>query len=127
MGLMMIVSWDAVETAYTMLVSIIQSGIERSKELDLFEAEVKAAEVRNGILELSKHYNVGRDIYKSLGINWILFPDLDGRAITIQAVGNELLPSEKRGLTSSGDIIFTHKGGWLGKTKNKEAALGLLI
>lgn len=119
--------WAAVEIAEEMLVSIIQSGIERSRELDLFEIEVEAAEIEDGILELSKHYNVGRDIYKSLGINWILFPDLDGRTITIQAVGDELLPSKKRGLTASGDIIFTHKGGWLGKTRSKEAALGLLL
>lgn len=119
--------WAAVAIAKEMLMSIIQSGIERSRELDLFKAEVRAAEVRNGILELSKHYNVGRDIYKNLGINWILFPDLGGRTVTIQAVGNELLPSEKRGLTASGDIIFTHKGGWLGKARSKEVALGLLI
>lgn len=118
--------WDAVETAYIMLSSMIQSGIKKSRELDSFEAEVTAAEVRNGVLELSKHYNVGRDIYKNLGISWILFPDLDRSTMTIQAVGDELLPPEKRGLAADGDIIFTHKGGWLGKTKSREAALGLL-
>lgn len=118
--------WAAVYIAHAMLVSIIQSGIERSRELDLFEIEMNAANIEDGILELSKHYNVGKDVYKKLGIDWVLFPDLDGKSITVQAVGDKVLPIERRGLGAEGDIIFTHKGGWLAKVRSRKAALKLL-
>ena len=116
----------AVDMAYKMLLSIIQAGIKRSEELDSFEAEVEAAEIKEGILVLSKHYNVGKEAYKKYGVSWVIFPDLGGINMNIQAVGDEKLPESKRGLGKGGDIIFTHKGGWLGKAKSISAALSLL-
>lgn len=116
----------AVSIAYTMLSSIIQSGIMKSKELDEFETEVGSSIIDNGVLELSRHYTIGKEIYKSLGIDWIIFSDNSGKNYTIQAVGNKLLPTKKRGFSANSDIIFTHKGGWIGRTKSKEAALKLI-
>ena len=114
----------AVEMAYSMLSSIIQAGLVKSKELDDFEAEVKAAQNKNGILELSRFYSVSRDVYKRYSYDWIVYPAMG--SYTIQAVSDKLMPENKRGLGPQGDIIFTHKGGWIGKAKTKQAALSLI-
>lgn len=114
----------AVEVAYNMLTSIIQAGLEKSKELDEFEAEVKSASKDSKILELSRFYQISRDVYSTLPYSWIIYPA--GEEYTIQAVGKELMPEDKRGLGPNGDIIFTHKGGWIGKAKSREAALSLI-
>lgn len=117
----------AVEIAYSMLSSIIQAGLIKSKELDDFEAEIEKSKRENSnsnVIELSRHYNVSRDAYIKYNIAWIMYPNRG--CYNIQAVGKELLPENKRGLSATGDIVFTHKGGWLGSAKSKEAALKLL-
>lgn len=116
----------AVDLAYNMLSTIIQTGLLKSKELDEFEAEVAnaLASSNNGVLELSKFYAVNKEVYSNLPYEWIVYPAFG--SYTIQAVKDQLMPSEKRGLGPVGDIIFTHKGGWIGKAKTKEAALSLI-
>lgn len=115
----------AVEVAVSILNSIIQSGLKKSKELDEFEAEIEKSKSENSnVIELSRHYNVSKDAYIRYNIAWIMYPNRG--CYNIQAVGKELLPENKRGLSANGDIVFTHKGGWLGSAKSKEAALKLL-
>ena len=114
----------AVEIAYSMLYSIIQAGLLKSKELDDFEAEVRAAQNKNGVLELSKFYVINKEVYKKLPYDWIIYPAMG--SYTIQAVKDQLMSPEKRGLGPKGEIIFTHKGGWIGKAKSKKAALSLI-
>ena len=114
----------AVEIAYSMLSSIIQAGLVKSKELDDFEAEVRAAQNKDGVLELSKFYNINKEVFKKLSYDWIIYPAMG--SYTIQAVSNKLIPENKRGLGPMGGIIFTHKGGWIGKAKTREAALSLI-
>jgi len=115
---------EAVQAAYEMLSEIIYAGIKKSKELNAFEEEVKEAP-ESKILHLSRFYSVNREIYRNYKFAWITFPDISGN-ITIQAVGDQLMPLEKRGLGPEGDIIFTHKGGWIGKAKTLKAALSLI-
>lgn len=118
----------AVDLAYNMLETIIQAGLLKSRELDEFEAEVSDALAsttdNDGVLELSKFYSVNKEVYLNLPYNWIIYPAFG--SYTIQAVKDQLMPEDKRGLGPIGDIIFTHKGGWIGKTKTKEAALSLI-
>lgn len=114
----------AVEIAYSMLSSIIQAGLVKSKELDDFEAEVRAAQNKDGVLELSRFYTINKEVFKKLPYDWIIYPAMG--SYTIQAVKDQLMPLEKRGLGPMGDIIFTHKGGWIGKAKTREAALSLI-
>lgn len=118
----------AVDLAYCMLSTIIQAGLLKSKELDEFEAEVSNALAssndNDGVLELSKFYAVNKEVYLNLPYNWIIYPAFG--SYTIQAVKDRLMPSEKRGLGPKDDIIFTHKGGWIGKAKTKKAALSLI-
>ena len=114
----------AVEIAYSMLSSIIQAGLVKSKELDDFEAEVRAAQNKDGVLELSRFYTINKEVFKKLPYDWIMYPAMG--SYTIQAVKDQLMPLEKRGLGPQGDIIFTHKGGWIGKAKSKHAALSLI-
>ena len=115
---------DVVSAAFEMLSEIIYAGIKKSKELDTFEEEVKKAP-EGKVLHLSRFYSVNREIYKNYDFAWITFPDISGN-ITIQAVGGQLMSLEKRGLGPMGDIIFTHKGGWIGKAKTIKAALSLI-
>lgn len=114
----------AVEIAYSMLYSIIQAGLVKSKELDDFEAEVRAAQNQNSVLELSRFYAINKEVFKKLPYNWIVYPAMG--SYTIQAVKDQLMSPEKRGLGPEGNIIFTHKGGWIGKAKTLEAALSLI-
>lgn len=103
------------------LSDIIESGFRKSKELDKFYEECNNKVDR--VLYLSRHYTVPREVYKSLGIDWIIYPDLADSGFIIQAVGNKLLPID---LSDSDDIIFIHKGRWIGKTKTLELAKNLL-
>jgi uncharacterized UPF0160 family protein len=114
----------AVEIAYSMLSSIIQAGLVKSKELDDFEAEVRSAQNKDGVLELSKFYTINREVFKKLSYDWIIYPAMG--SYTIQAVSDKLIPENKRGLGPQGEIIFTHKGGWIGKAKTRDAALSLI-
>lgn len=117
----------AVDLAYNMISTIIQAGLLKSRELDEFEAEVAAnalASSNDGVLELSKFYSVNKEVYLNLPYNWIIYPAFG--SYTIQAVKDQLMPEDKRGLGPIGDVIFTHKGGWIGKARTKEAALSLI-
>lgn len=109
--------------ANEILVELIESGLQKSRELDKFYEEYEKSR-DSKILHLSRHYTIDRSVYQSLGIDWITFPFND--EYTLQAVGKEVLREEYRGLQNHGDIIFTHKGGWLAKGKTLEAVLGLL-
>lgn len=108
------------------LLEIIESGVQKSKELDSFYKEVESRESNSSVLVLSRHYVVNKGIYQSMGIDWIIFPDVMPGLFTIQAVGKKLLPEDLRGKSNEGDIIFTHKGGWVGKTKGIESARDLV-
>lgn len=110
--------------ANEILVELIESGLQKSEELNKFYEEYEQHSKDSKILHLSRHYTVDRGVYQSLGIDWITFPF--NEEYTLQAVGNEVLKEEYCGLKNQGDIIFTHKGGWLAKGKTLEAVLGLL-
>jgi uncharacterized UPF0160 family protein len=110
--------------ANEILVELIESGLQKSEELNKFYEEYEEQGRDSKILHLSRHYIVDRGVYQSLGIDWITFPSCG--EYTLQAVGKEILREEHRGLQNQGDIIFTHKGGWLAKGKTLEAVLGLL-
>ena len=112
--------------ANEMLVEIVESGLQKSKELSDFYKEVESREGNSSVLELSRHYTVSKEVYQSLGIDWIIFPDVKPGLFTIQAVGKKLLPEDLRGKSNEGDIVFTHKGGWVGKTKTIESARALV-
>lgn len=115
----------AVDAAYMMLSQIIQSGLKKSKELDEFEAEVAKASKDSDVLELSRHYTIDRDTCSKLSYDWILYPDGMGN-YTIQSIGGKLMPEDKRGLGNGNGVIFTHKGGWIGKAIDKATALSLI-
>ena len=115
--------YKVMEEATTMLQSIINAGLKKSQELDAFEEEVAKAP-SGKVLHLSRFYQVNRDIYKNYKFAWITFPA--GEDITIQAVGDELMPLEKRGLGPSGKVVFTHKNGFIGRAKDKETVLSLI-
>jgi uncharacterized UPF0160 family protein len=111
--------------AEEILIEIIESGLQKSKQLDDFYKEVE----RSGsspVLELSRHYVVNKEVYQSMGIDWIIFPDVIRGLFTVQAVGKKLLPEDLRGKSNEGDIVFTHKGGWVGKTQSIESARALV-
>ena len=112
--------------ANEILIEIIESGLQKSKELDSFHKEVESRDESSPILELSRHYVVNKEVYQSLGIDWIIFPDVIPGLFTVQAVGKKLLPEDLRGKSNEGDIVFTHKGGWVGKTKTIESAKALV-
>jgi uncharacterized UPF0160 family protein len=111
--------------AEEILIEIIESGLQKSKQLDDFYKEVE----RSGsspVLELSRHYVVNKEVYQSMGIDWIIFPDVNPGLFTVQAVGKKLLAKDLRGKSNHGDIAFTHKGGWVGKTRSIESARALV-
>ena len=112
--------------ANEMLIEIIESGLQKSKELDDFYKEVESRESNSSVLELSRHYVVNKEVYQSMGIDWIIFPDVVRGLFTVQAVGKKLLPEDLRGKSNEGDIVFTHKGGWVGKTQSIESARALV-
>lgn len=112
--------------ANEILIEIIESGLQKSKELDSFYKEVESRKSNSSVLELSHHYVVNKEVYKSMGIDWIIFPDVKPGLFTIQAVGKKLLPPDLRGKSNEGNIVFTHKGGWVGKTKSRESARALV-
>lgn len=111
--------------ANEILVEIIESGLQKSRELNDFYKEVE----RSGsspVLELSRHYVINKEVYQSMGIDWIIFPDVKPGLFTVQAVGKKLLPEDLRGKSNEGNIVFTHKGGWVGKTRSRESAIELV-
>ena len=108
------------------LFEIIESGLQKSRQLDNFYKEVESRDDSSPVLELSRHYVVNKEIYQSLGIDWIIFPDITPGLFTVQAVGKKLLPKDLRGKSGDGNIIFTHKGGWVGKTIGIESARALV-
>lgn len=116
----------AAPMANDMLYEVIESGLQKSRELDDFYKEVESRDDSSSVLVLTRHYTVSKPVYQSLGIDWIIFPDTKPGSFTIQAVGKKLLPRDLRGRSNDGDIIFTHKGGWVGKTRSKEAAMKLI-
>ena len=112
--------------ANEILIEIIESGLQKSKELNDFYKEVESRVNNSSVLVLSRHYVVNKEVYQSMGIDWIIFPDVTPGLFTVQAVGKKLLPEDLRGKSGDGNIIFTHKGGWVGKTKGIESAIGLV-
>ena len=75
-------------------------------------------------MELSRFYTINKEGFKKRSYDWIIYPATG--SYTIQAVKDQLMPLEKRGLGPQGDIIVTQKGGWIGKAKSKHAALSLI-
>lgn len=112
--------------ANEILIEIIESGLQKSKELNDFYKEVESRVNNSSVLVLSRHYVVNKEVYQSMGIDWIIFPDVTPGLFTVQAVGKKLLPEDLRGKSGDGNIIFTHKGGWVGKTKGIESAIELV-
>jgi uncharacterized UPF0160 family protein len=112
--------------ANEILIEIIESGLQKSRELDDLYKEVESRDDSSPVLELSRHYVVNKEVYQSLDIDWIIFPDVKPGLFTVQAVGEKLLPEDLRGKSNEGDIVFTHKGGWVGKTIGIESARALV-
>lgn len=110
--------------AREMLKNIIESGLKKSRELDLFFKEIENRNSDSDVLILTRHFTVTRDVYQKFGINWIIFPDIQAGTFNLQAVGNKKLKDSQ---SSDEDVKFIHKGLWLAKTKSIEAALRLVV
>ena len=101
------------------LEDIIESGFRKSKEIDKFYEECD--NIEDNVLYLSRHYTIPREVYKSLGIEWIIFPDLSTSGFIIQAVGKKILPIEL-----PEDVTLIHKGRWIGRSRTLESAKKLV-